>query len=896
MISMAATNHFPDIIVTSPNGIWTDTRAYSTLDDAITAVGADVRDLYIVREEVVTDLNINSNTHLKFFGIGSISNSGTLNIDTRNITAGDRQIFTGTGDINFANGTVVRSAWFSDINEAITQTNGFYDYLTLIISEESTISSDVEVGDKTVLKWESARNRISVNTGVTLSNVKRIEAGEYQIFSGSGDIDFLDGTILDLSWFKRLNSVINWVETEKVTLEIKNTYTMEYDNTIPPNMTLKFYMGSIIDGTNTLTINGVIDSERFKVFGDNLIVAGNPIVSLIWTDWFDDVAKADTFNLSYVVDSSYTITDENLPYVANMDLKDSGSVNNALMNNIVTKSGDDIIGLHHNHLEQDEISLGSNIAITSGNITTPPYIVDSVPSPVDIVAFWYQDFGLEYTRAGNGATGNLTWYYWDWNFTTEAAYDQARQPIFGWYRGDDANVLDWQCYWLRKYGVKAVSLVPSKNLDLTTWATPSDKYYWLYQLFNNTPNFKGLQYMLWAPYSGAGIQTQWEYLIDNIYFEYENFYTVEHKGELYPVIYVFEGILLAQNIGAVNFTAFCTAIADKFKAAGYGGVAMFIRHPSSENTVDRQALENAGCLYYAVDYSGHGSWLNIAANSNIPIVDDAVTYELMMDSFVPIHKQDPWAVGTSYLLNDPVTYNGWIYLCYNPHTSTLNDRPENKNSTIYWVKEGPISREIQSVPVSKYAVAPHPSQGNTYFRAQNPSPDLFAKWLRKAINNCFFEDAPRIVMVYNVSEWAEAGPGLTPNMQDGFGYLNALKRTLLESKVNANNAFETSPRLKSRSQFVTASSTIINERRYVELSTDNSRTLTSTPTIEAGQDGQRITLTNINTNASYTIILQDETNLAGSNLFLLGSTDVTLSIWESIELQYFDGKGWVQIF
>src|SRR5690606_36388890 len=36
-------------------------------------------------------------------------------------------------------------------------------------------------------------------------------------------------------------------------------------------------------------------------------------------------------------------------------------------------------------------------------------------------------------------------------------------------------------------------------------------------------------------------------------------------------------------------------------------------------------------------------------------------------------------------------------------------------------------------------------------------------------------DLPKLVTVYNVSEWAEGGAGLTANREDGWGYLDALR-------------------------------------------------------------------------------------------------------------------------
>ena len=260
--------YFPDVIVTSPKGIWTDTRAYSDLNSAITAIGSNTRDLYIVREEVITTATINANTHLHFFGEGSIANSGQLDILTKDISAGNRQIFTGAGIIEFANGSVLRSSWFANLATAIKQNNDYYDYITLIVSEESIIAEDVEVGDKMVLKWEAPRARISINSGFTLSNIKRIEAGDYQIFTGSGDIDFLDGSILKLSWFKRLRSFVNWIESENVTLEISNNSIVDYTDTIANNVSLKIFNGGMlnVNAGIELKLPNKISAGNYQIF------------------------------------------------------------------------------------------------------------------------------------------------------------------------------------------------------------------------------------------------------------------------------------------------------------------------------------------------------------------------------------------------------------------------------------------------------------------------------------------------------------------------------------------------------------------------------------------------------------------------------------------------------
>ena len=257
--SPTSAEFFPDIIVTSPHGIWTDSRAYVDLNAAITAVGTDERTIKIVSPQTVIALTVPSNVTLSFERNGSITNSGQLTINSRNIIAKDRQIFTGVGDIDFAVGSVVRSSWFSDVAEAIDVTND--DELTLIISKPSFVTSSCAVGNNVNLKWESARNRLTANGGTTLSNIKNIEAGNFQLFAGAGDFDFLDGTRLNLSWFNSLRSVLTWIESEEVTVVVSGTNIVSHTDTAPSNIYFDLFSknGQLsINGGVTLTINGTV--------------------------------------------------------------------------------------------------------------------------------------------------------------------------------------------------------------------------------------------------------------------------------------------------------------------------------------------------------------------------------------------------------------------------------------------------------------------------------------------------------------------------------------------------------------------------------------------------------------------------------------------------------------
>lgn len=234
----SSAEYMSDLIVTGTAGIWTDSRSYTTLADAITAIGATNQTLYIAREEAATALTIPANVRLKFIRSGAINNTGQLIINTFDIESDHRQIFTGTGDIDFAQGSYVKSSWFSNISEAVDVTSD--DTLTLEISEPDTITVNCAVGNDVQLKWLSPRNRLVVAAGITMSNIGQVEAGDYQLFAGAGDFDFRDGANLNLKWFARLRSALAWIEDERVTIIVPGDNTVDYSETAPSNVVFDF--------------------------------------------------------------------------------------------------------------------------------------------------------------------------------------------------------------------------------------------------------------------------------------------------------------------------------------------------------------------------------------------------------------------------------------------------------------------------------------------------------------------------------------------------------------------------------------------------------------------------------------------------------------------------------
>jgi hypothetical protein len=462
---------------------------------------------------------------------------------------------------------------------------------------------------------------------------------------------------------------------------------------------------------------------------------------------------------------------------------------------------------------------------------------------VDFLAHWYNDFGLECVRAANGGIGALTWYYWDWAHTdttgsisspTGGTYDPKRHPLLGWYRGDDATVLDWQCYWLKEHGLTGV-ILDAPDLRTTTWDTPSstNRDYWVRQLFKAVPNFPGLRYALSLKFTGTTtqIQNQWTDAINNVYLQYGNFYALKKDGKLWPVVYCFDMSALRgvfdSFVGSTATDNFLVNMAALFQAAGYGGMVVFGRNsefwtaPASRDTLAQ--LEARGVAMYDAPYA------------NVP---GETGSETIYDNYITNFAQTTW-------------------------------------------------RNLPCVPTSRESKWPHPSGWTQTGSTPAKFRQLLQKGANAAINN---PNAPPVCLIYNVAEWAEAGASLQPSMGDGFGYLEALRSV---ASTGARDAVDLPYSLR---RVDGASTNIKPVGSTVGIYSTFGFTLNAAPylpTIAPGYDGQKIRLINVPAAGHFILGLNDNATASGTNLFLTASL-VQLGAWDSIELTFFSGKGWVQ--
>lgn len=652
--------------------------------------------------------------------------------------------------------------------------------------------------------------------------------------------------LIDIREYNTLSEAVIAIGSAEKTLVIAESFNVNEDVTVPENIKLKFENGGkfIVGDTFTLTLNCPIEAWLYHIFDGDGTVTGSPKIDAVYPQWFgakgdgvnddtDAMIKAHSFGLLVrYIDGSYIFKGETLDLTGGIDKTGNVVFTNNRYNGIIAFDRDgNLIGLHHNHLEVKINQDGSVDKITSGNIIEPPE-AKPLTANVDVMAFWYNDFGLEYQRVV--ATGWNGWYTWEWNHTDavqdlgattrKLGYLPNRHPLLGWYRGDDKNVLDWTCYWLVNSGVRAV--IPQCTVLNDTWTSETDPHYWIYQLLQ-TKNSKYLSVIPWVTYTGdyTSLYNGWTKNISQIH-NYNRAYTMLWNGKKYFTVYIYEGTILRGSldnyVGSTNTKAFLADISNYCKTLGYDGVAVLARHSIPGSLMSRGELVLSDVLYIETSY----------ACSDANIISESATYGEAVDNYTPEHN--PIFIPTIY-------------------TELLSSN--------------------------------HPSN---YYQTGS-TPDLFKKLVKKTVDfvrsnpNC-----PNAICVYNVSEWGEGGAGLIPTLGSGYGYLDAIREAL--SSANNN---EVSVRYFSRNWKPTTS---LKPDPIIGISFDYSVTLTTIPHIEDGlYEGQEIIIYNYDAlNAGYGVILKDERVLSGTNVYFKGATNKTLSAHQCVKLVWVNGK-WIEI-
>ena len=572
---------------------------------------------------------------------------------------------------------------------------------------------------------------------------------------------------------------------------------------------LVFDQGGFVNYTGATKLTGLRGRVPVEAFGLNTTPGT--------TDMTTAMVHAHNSGAKVVYGpGTYKFTGPNLDFSGGIEVDPLTVFTNGRYTGIIQfdRSGA-LIGLMHNHME---LKYASNPipAITTGNIVAPPTGRTTTKSPVDVIAYWYQDFGLDYTRTD---TGDWTaWYTWAWNHTDNTSinllssppnlgYLPSRHPLLGWYRGDDQNVLDWQCYWLKEAGVSAV-VVQGRNPSYAQlgggWGALSNVDNWIYKLVNTVPNAAGLGIIPWV-YAGnyganygvtgyaSSLATAWDQnasIISNAGRQY----TVTSAGKRYIVVFLWDGESLRGDLdgysGAAFTNAFLMARAANAQSLGYDGIAVMARNGTANAIMNRGGLLANGVLYFDAAYG---------ATTTV----DGATYPLAVTA-----------------------YNG------GQTTSTL------------------------VTGVQTEALATNHTGGTQ----TGSTPALFQQMMSKAISIALkTPNRPKIVTIYNVSEWAEGGAGLQPTRGNGWGYLDAVRNAL---NAAASPAF---PQETYLSIYNPSTAIPTASARVGIASVYNGQPYNLTPVLVNGTyEGQAVTVLNWGT---YTAALPDNSQVAGSKLY-----------------------------
>ena len=478
------------------------------------------------------------------------------------------------------------------------------------------------------------------------------------------------------------------------------------------------------EGYETATL---LDAVKFGIDNSGQIDATEQMIAL-------HAESAEKHKPVYYANGMYRFNGKTLDFSGGVQFESPTGVcirNNCGSNPIVNfDDNGNLIGLMQNHLEKT--FTGSTVDDTlTGNLVSPPLSTADYTTRVDVLPYWFNEFGLTATL-NDGAAWN-GWYDWRWNHHDCVEkqggtigfddYDPTRHPLLGWYRGDDPVVLDWICYWLQEYGMKQAMLLGNIT---STWEEKTDRNHWIYQLLNHVPNAKQMRFGFWVSstrynVTAEQLEASWKTLFDAFHFneEYKDrVYAITKDKKDYPCLFIWDEKAVASGVGdSEELAAFYKRIADLFIEKGYGGVCIMARNTLTGGLDWQAELAAQKVLWYRCGYSEGGG------------VIDRPTYKERVNSFIPYSDATfMYGVATGHKSHTPHT-SGWSESGYNPTD--------------------------------------------------------FGRWLKAILDAVdALPDAVRTVTCYNVSEWAEGGPGLVPTVADRFAYLEAIRNAIVVENDN----------------------------------------------------------------------------------------------------------------
>lgn len=266
----------------------------------------------------IADIGIGSQVFLQFDGILTITHHATNlilpsgnNITTR---AGDVFEF-----IQYATGDwlMVASRRITDVKLAdVASTaalpvlgSGFMD-----VTGTTTITTiaDIGIGSKVILQFDGALTITHHATNLILpfsANIKTI-AGDVFTFVqyAAGDWILISESRPLIPWYDSradtdLATAVAAIGATETSLLISDSQAVTADLTIPSTLELVFLRGGElnISATKTVTINGQINSGRFKIFtGSGAVAFGAGLFHTVFPEWWGALADDSTDNTTAI--------------------------------------------------------------------------------------------------------------------------------------------------------------------------------------------------------------------------------------------------------------------------------------------------------------------------------------------------------------------------------------------------------------------------------------------------------------------------------------------------------------------------------------------------------------------------------------------------------------------
>lgn len=153
------------------------------------------------------------------------------------------------------------------INAALTAVGTTYKRALVLRPGSWVLEDNVTIPANVTLVF--CPGAIITTTGYTLTINGEIQAGHFQIFTGTGTTTFKTGSKVKSAWYSTINLAISGCSTAQVNLVVSpGTHTLTASATIPATLNVIFYKGAIIATTSTytLTINGSIRAGHFQIF------------------------------------------------------------------------------------------------------------------------------------------------------------------------------------------------------------------------------------------------------------------------------------------------------------------------------------------------------------------------------------------------------------------------------------------------------------------------------------------------------------------------------------------------------------------------------------------------------------------------------------------------------